>query len=127
MKRKIASNEVQIRKLVKDWAKAAREQDMAGVLAHHANDIVMFDVPLPVRSKGIAAYKKTWDLFFSSNPDGGCAFDIVELNIAAGDAVGFCHALIQLDENTARLTMGLRKIRGKWLVTHEHHSYPLAS
>ena len=126
MKGNIVSTERQIRELVRNWVKAAREQDMAGVLAHHSNDIVMFDVPLPVQSKGITAYKRTWELFFSSNRDGGCAFDIVELKIAAGDTVGFCHALIQLNENTARLTMGFRKIRGKWLITHEHHSYPLA-
>ena len=126
MKGKVASNEMQIRKLVRDWAKAARERDLAGVIGHHTDDIVMFDVPLPVQSKGIAAYKKTWELFFSSNPD-GCPFDIVELKIAAGDTVGFCHALIRLDENTARLTMGCRKIRGKWLIAHEHHSYPLAT
>src|SRR5262245_19247484 len=104
------SNETQIRRLVNDWAKAVRARDIHGASAHHAKDIVMFDVPLQVQSKGSAAYKKTWELFFSSNPD-RCAFDVVELKITAGDTVAFCHALVRLDENTARLTMGFRKIR----------------
>jgi ketosteroid isomerase-like protein len=45
--------------LVENWAKAAREKDMAGVLANHADDMVMFDVPLPLQSRGIDDYKKT--------------------------------------------------------------------
>jgi ketosteroid isomerase-like protein len=79
------ADERQIRALVENWAKAVREQDMAGVLARHAEDIVMFDVPPPVRSKGIAAYEKTWDLFFANSPGGEGAFDLSELELQAGD------------------------------------------
>jgi PAS domain-containing protein len=64
------SNETQIRKLVENWAKAVRDGDMQGVLAHHADDIVTFDVPPPLQSKGMAEYKKTWDLFFQYSPGG---------------------------------------------------------
>src|SRR5262249_53945936 len=106
MKPKVASDETQIRELVKDWAKAVRERDLAGATAHHSDDIVMFDVPLPVQSKGIAAYKKTWELFFSTN-DGERAFDIAELTITANDTVGFCHALVRLDEKYRAPDYGL--------------------
>ena len=41
------SKETQIRKLVENWAKAVREGNMQGVLAHHTDDVVMFDVPPP--------------------------------------------------------------------------------
>jgi ketosteroid isomerase-like protein len=27
--------------------------------------------------------------------------------------------------NRLRLTLGLRKERGRWVVAHEHHSFPL--
>jgi uncharacterized protein (TIGR02246 family) len=121
------ADERQIRALVENWAKAVREQDMAGVLARHTEDIVMFDVPPPVRSKGIAAYEKTWDLFFANSPGGEGAFDLSELEIQAGDTVAFCHALIDVVGSTARLTIGLRKVRGEWRIAHEHHSYPAAS
>jgi ketosteroid isomerase-like protein len=40
-----SSTENQIRTLVKNWARAVREGDMDGVLAHHTDDVVMFDVP----------------------------------------------------------------------------------
>jgi ketosteroid isomerase-like protein len=119
-----SSNEIQIRRLIEDWARAVRARDMEGALARHTEDVVMFDVPLPLQSKGIAAYKKTWELFFNHSPGGDGSFNLVELDITAGDTVAFCHALIKIFNSKARLTMGLRKIRGKWLIAHEHHSYP---
>jgi ketosteroid isomerase-like protein len=63
MKGNVASNEEQIRRLVDKWAKAVRARDVDGALAHHAKDVVMFDVPLPLQSKGIEAYKKTGSCF----------------------------------------------------------------
>jgi ketosteroid isomerase-like protein len=47
------SNETQILALVEKWASAVRAKDMDGVLASHADDIVMFDVPMPLQSKGM--------------------------------------------------------------------------
>jgi ketosteroid isomerase-like protein len=123
------SNEIQIRRLVENWARAVRARDTEGVLANHTDDIVMFDVPPPIQSKGMAAHKKTWDLFFSYSAGGEGSFDLVELSIAAGDTVAFCHALLRIDGEKrpqCRLTVGLQKVRGKWLIAHEHHSYPIA-
>src|SRR5262245_197756 len=100
------SDEVQIRRLVESWARAVREGDMDGVLARHTDDIVMFDVPPPVQSKGMAAYKKTWELFFAYSPGGPGSFDVTELQITVGDTVAFCHALVRIFDNKVRLTMG---------------------
>jgi hypothetical protein len=41
------TDEQQIRELIERWAQAAHEGDLAVVLADHAPDIVMFDVPPP--------------------------------------------------------------------------------
>ena len=43
----MASDNEQIRTLIERWAEAVHRGDMAGVLADHADDIVMFDVPPP--------------------------------------------------------------------------------
>ena len=121
------SNEIQIRTLVENWAKAVREGDMDGILANHTKDVVMFDVPMPLQSKGMEAYKKAWDLFFEYSPKGEGSFNPVELEITACDTVAFCHALLRIGgekEPQCRLTIGLRKVRGKWLIAHEHHSAP---
>ncbi len=58
---------------------------MDGALANHTDDIVMFDVPMPLQSKGIEQYKKTWELFFEHSPGGPRAFDVTELRVVAGD------------------------------------------
>jgi ketosteroid isomerase-like protein len=118
------SNEIQIRTLLENWARAVREQDMDGVLTHHADDIVMFDVPVPLQSRGAAEYKKTWELFFAHNLGGEGGFDLKEVRITASDSVAFCHGLIRIFGSQARLTMGLVKSGEQWIIAHEHHSYP---
>jgi uncharacterized protein (TIGR02246 family) len=122
-----SENETQIRTLIENWAKAARAKDMDGVLAEHADDIVMFDVPLPLQARGMQEYKKTWELFFAHSPGGPGSFDVTELRITTGDAVAFCHAIVRVRSAGVRLTIGMRKEAGRWLVAHEHHSYPLSS
>jgi len=125
-------DEAAIRELVESWAKAVRAKNLNGILANHSADVLMFDVPPPLQSSGIEAYKKTWELFFSWSQDSG-VFDITEMNIAAGDDVAFVTALMRCagtEENGERielefrLTIGLRKIGGQWIVMHEHHSIP---
>ena len=119
------SNHAQIRALVENWATAVRAKDMQGALAHHADDIVMFDVPMPLQARGMDEYKKTWELFFLENPGGPGSFDVTELHVTAGEQVAFCHALVKVFRSTVRLTVGLRKEKNEWLIAHEHHSYPL--
>lgn len=125
-------DEAAIRDLVENWARAVRSKNLSGILANHSPDILMFDVPPPIQSKGIEAYKKTWNLFFSWSQDSG-VFDISEMNITAGRDVAFVTALMRCAGTEAnadktelefRLTMGLRKINGQWIVVHEHHSLP---
>ena len=116
----------EICQLLQAWAHAVREKDMAGVLAQHTDDIVMFDVPLPMQARGLNEYRKTWELFFHYNRGGPGAFDLTELNIVAGDAVAYCHGLVKICDSQVRLTVGLRKQHGEWLIAHEHHSYPIS-
>src|SRR6266540_2814649 len=88
------TDETAIRNLVENWARAVRTKNLDGILANHSPDILMFDVPPPVQSKGIDAYKTTWDLFFSWSRDFG-VFDISEMNITAGNDVAFATALMR--------------------------------
>jgi uncharacterized protein (TIGR02246 family) len=125
-------NEAAIRELVESWARAVRAKDLDGILANHSTDMLMFDVPPPLQSKGIEAYKKTWELFFSWSND-PVVFDIKDMNIIAGTDVAFVAALMRCAgtekngeriELEFRLTIGLRRIGDQWIVLHEHHSIP---
>src|SRR5215510_11284384 len=129
------TDEALIRELVEDWARAVRAKDLKGILANHSPEILMFDVPPPLQSKGIDAYRKTWDLFFSWADD-PIVFDFNEMDITAGSGVAYVTALMRCagtetnGERVAlqfRLTIGLRKIGGQWTVMHEHHSIPASS
>lgn len=122
--------EGQIKALIEAWADAVRRHDLPAILAHHDEDIVMFDVPPPFQSRGMEEYKKTWDLFFKYHKPSQ-TFDIEELAIIAGDDVAFAVAIMRCVSNPPedggflfRLTIGLRKIDGAWRITHEHHSVP---
>jgi uncharacterized protein (TIGR02246 family) len=128
----MADDAAEIRALIERWAGAVHAGDLETVLAGHADDIVMFDVPPPDDGvRGIDAYRETWPGFFEWQRQ-GASFEIVELDVTAGDDVAFAWALLRCgtaDElerdpaNRLRLTLGLRKEGGRWVVTHEHHSF----
>src|ERR1700736_5945366 len=92
-----SQDEAAIRDVVESWAPAVRRRDFEGILQSHSSDIVMFDVPPPFQSKGIEAYKKTWDLFFSWS-SGPIPFDINEMSITAGRDVAFVVATMRCAE-----------------------------
>jgi uncharacterized protein (TIGR02246 family) len=124
-------NETQIRNLIENWAEAVRQRDMDSILASHSEDFVMYDVPVPFQSVGLEAYRKTWDLFFKYTKPG--VFDIHELRIICSDDVAFAFGRMQCSDKAGRedylpldfrVTICLKKIKGRWMILHEHHSIP---
>jgi uncharacterized protein (TIGR02246 family) len=124
-----SDDEVEIRALIERWARAVREEDRVGIRADHDSDILMFDVPPPFLSRGLDAYMATWETFFSA-AERPVAFDFHDVEVSCGEDVGFATAVgqcVNIDKSGRReplefrLTMGLRKIGGRWRVMHEHH------
>jgi uncharacterized protein (TIGR02246 family) len=124
--------ESEIRALIERWASAVHAGDLDTVLADHSQDIQMFDVPPPNEVRGIEAYRETWPPFFEWQRR-GAVFEIVSLDVTAGDDVAFATALLRCGteeelrkdpDNRLRLTIGLRREAGRWIVSHEHHSFP---
>ena len=119
-----AENEV--RAIIEAWARSVSAADRAGILANHADDLLMFDFPATVQ--GLAAYDKTWDFFFV-NPQGPISFVPREIAVTASDDVAFASCMVQCEGTSGghvdfRLTTGLRKTGSKWVIVHEHHSVP---
>jgi ketosteroid isomerase-like protein len=128
----VSNDEAEIRALIERWAKAVREEDRVGIRADHDVDILMFDVPPPFLSRGLDAYMATWETFFSA-AERSVAFAFHDVEVNCGEDVGFATAVgrcVNIDTNGKReplefrLTMGLRKVGGRWRVMHEHHSLP---
>ena len=134
MVQRSAKPENDIKAMIEAWADAVRRHDLSGIVAHHDQDILMFDVPPPLQSRGMDEYKKTWDLFFKYHKPSQ-AFDIEELAITAGKDVAFAVAIMRCGSGSSsgppeqggflfRLTIGLRKVDGSWRIANEHHSVP---
>jgi ketosteroid isomerase-like protein len=128
---KSATDEAVISALVESWVRGCIK-NINDILVIDSPEILRFDLPGPIRSKGIEAYKRTWDVCFSWSHESG-AFNVTEMNIAAGNDVSFVAALVRCpktgcseerEELRFRLTIGLHKIGDQWIVTHEYHLVP---
>jgi uncharacterized protein (TIGR02246 family) len=128
------TEEIRIKMLLEAWADAVRRHDLPAILAHHAPDIIMFDLPPPLQCRGLQAYERTWDLFFRYHKQ-GTAFDVEDIAVTAGQNVAFAVAIMRCGPGSSanpaekdgflfRLTVGLRKVDGAWRIEHEHHSVP---
>jgi len=120
------SSENEVRSMIENWARAVSSGNRMAIIANHSEDMRMFDFPDIV--EGLKAYDETWDFFFA-NPRGPITFAPSKIEIAAGDDVAFASCLVHCDGTSAgsldfRLTTGLRRIDGQWVIVHEHHSVP---
>jgi uncharacterized protein (TIGR02246 family) len=128
----VSDEQEQIRGLIERWARAVHDGDLATVVADHADDIVMFDVPPPEDGvRGMEEYRSVWPGFFEWQAN-GAVFEITRLDVTAGSDVAFAAALLRCGtaqelaatpERRLRLSIGLRKEGGRWVVAHEHHSF----
>ena len=121
-----SKNAAEVQKLVVDWTKAIASNDRRGILANHAEDLLMFD--FVEIEKGLTAYDRTWDFFFR-DLRGPVQFTPSNIKVTAGEDVAFLSCQIHCDGTSGgsldlRLTVGLEKRDGKWLIVHEHHSMP---
>lgn len=124
----------QIRQLVTDRAEAQHRADAAAVVAHYAPGAVLYDLAPPLATVSAAerhvAGLQQWFTGF----DGAVEFTMRDLDVTVGGDVAFAHSLSSLTATPAgspapftlwfRSTLGLRKIDGAWLITHEHKSTP---
>jgi ketosteroid isomerase-like protein len=124
------TNKSQVIEIIGNWAKAVREKNIEGVLASHSANILLFDVPEPLQSKGIDNYRKSWvEQFFPWYGDDG-QFELNELEVTAGEDLAFCTSIVNCSGKQnehkvsykIRLTICLKKINGQWVIQHEHHS-----
>lgn len=127
--------ETTIKELIERWAAAVDAGDLEGAVADRTADILMFDVPPPERgARGAEAYRATWPRFLAWQRH--ACFELDELAVTAGTDVAYATALLRCGtpedlaaepDRRLRLTLGLRREGGRWLVAHEHHSFTQTS
>jgi ketosteroid isomerase-like protein len=132
--RAASADEAAIRKLLDGWAKAFHDKNLDAIMAMYkpGDELVAYDIVPPLRYVGYEAYKKDYKEFLAQY-NGPIGVEYRNLVIVAGDTVAYAHGLERLSgvlqngqksEMWVRFTSCFRKIRGKWLDTHDHVSVP---
>jgi uncharacterized protein (TIGR02246 family) len=127
-----ATDEAEIRRQIERRVMAVQDKDIAGLVSNYAPDVVSFDVVNQLQYKGSEAIRKRLEEWFGSFQS-QIGYEVRDLSISVGEAVAFCHFLFRVSGTLAdggavgmwvRATACLRKIDGKWMITHEHDSVP---
>jgi ketosteroid isomerase-like protein len=122
----------EIRELVEGRLEAIRARNVEQSTSMMANDYLLFDVVGPLQSKSAKAASNRAAEWFATFR-GPIGYEIHDLQITAGDGVGFSHGLnhvsaIRIDgmplDMWWRATACYQKIDGSWQIIHEHNSVP---
>ena len=130
-----ADDRVAIAALEQRFLKAFQAKDIASIMAMYVPDetLVVFDVIPPRQYVGWQAYKKDWEEFLALF-DGPITVELNDLHVTTAGTLGYGHSIQhvagrtrdgKLLDLTVRVTDVYRKIKGKWLITHEHVSVPV--
>jgi ketosteroid isomerase-like protein len=129
-------DEQEIRALYARWLPAFRAKDVDSIMRAyaHSDDLFLFDVTPPRAYVGFLAVQHDYQDFFAAFPGSVDRGEIQELSIVTDGKLGYTHLvepmiLTTKDGSkfnlTLRITDGLRKTDGKWLITQEHVSVPV--
>jgi ketosteroid isomerase-like protein len=123
----------EIRAVIEGKAALLEKGDVEAVMAHYAPRFVEFTLAPPLRQPGDGrdpAPLREWMATFETPPQRA----VTQLEITTDGDVAFATSLDCLTAVPRgategftlwfRVTIGLRRIEGRWLVTHEHESVP---
>ena len=125
-------DEAELRRVIAAWSAAVSARDLDGIVADYLPDTVLYDAIPPYKTVGKAAIRQAWANCLPYFPE---RFTLEHRDLAihvAGD-VAVMHGLVHFLPTPAddpsgqtwmRVTVGYRRIEGKWKVLHEHVSVP---
>ena len=130
-----SSDEGAIRTLESRFAAAVNAKDIDAIMKVYVPDesLLVFDVVPPRQYAGAKAYRKDWEGFLALF-NGSPKFEITDLNVVAVGPLGYGHSIQRVSgtdakgqpiDLTVRVTDVYRKVKGNWLVAHEHVSVPV--
>lgn len=125
--------EDQIRQTFDQYVDAMKRKDLDTIMSLYASDVVAFDVPPPLSYAGRDEYRKSWEKGLSMM-QGELEYEARNLKIGVSGDLAYLHGLTRMGmtmsdgermDSWMRLTWCLRKTQGKWLIVHEHGSFPI--
>ncbi|MFE6510844.1 YybH family protein [Nocardioides sp. NPDC057767] len=128
-----AVDEAAIRGRIERIIEGLRAKDLDILREPYAPDVVSFDVEPPLQHVGIEAKLASWARVFEVF--GTVDYELRDLTLTVGDDVAFGYAFGRLSGTMkngvattgmwVRVTYGLRKIDGTWVIAHDQVSVPL--
>jgi ketosteroid isomerase-like protein len=129
----VVAAQAEIGELLDRRVEACRAKDIEQLMSLYSEDIVYFDVVLPLRFTGTDAVRRNFLRWFDEY-DGPIGLETRDLSIAVSGDVAFAHMLHE-DSGTRRngldlavwlhSTVCLERTGDHWSITHEHISLPL--
>jgi uncharacterized protein (TIGR02246 family) len=131
-----SGDKAQIQALEQQLAAALAAKDLDKIMQFYApgEDLFVFDVIPPRQYVGAAAWRKDFQDFFATAATGPMTNEISDLDVMTDGKLGFAHYASHVTssdkdgkkfEMVMRTTDVLKKIKGKWLIVHEHNSVPV--
>jgi ketosteroid isomerase-like protein len=130
-----STDEAAIRALESQFSKAFNAKDVDAIMKVYVpgESLLVFDVVPPRQYAGAKAYRKDWEdlLGMFSGP---VKFELSDLHVFADGTTGYGYSIQHLAgtdtkgqpiDLTVRVTDGYRKVKGRWLIAHEHVSVPV--
>ncbi|GAB2836758.1 YybH family protein [Lentzea nigeriaca] len=130
----LVRDEAEIRALFTELEDGMRLRDPARIVARFAADAVTFTLAPPLRNTGLDARDPEALAGWMAGFAGPITVEHRDLVVAVSGDVAFVHGLARMAAVPVgypegfslwmRITVGLRRCEGRWLVAHEHQSVP---
>ena len=126
------TNKEAIKRSIDSFFSALSTKNLDLMMAHYADDVVVFDAKPPFQTKGAVAWKHVWE---ASLPFFPASFRVErkDLVIHSDGNVGFAFYLFKLVgpeknhpamQTWMRATTGYKLQNGRWKIMHDHASLP---
>jgi len=130
-----SNDEEAIRALHQRYVAAVKTRNINMIMSVYIPDesLFVFDAIPPRQYVGARAYRKDFEEFLALFP-GPVDVEVADLAVTAAGTLGFSHHIetwVVTDKNgkrskfVFRVTDVYRKANGKWLIIHEHVSWPV--
>ena len=130
-----ANDEADVNASVQNLVAAVNARDINGIMAYYSPEesLFVFDALPPRQYVGAAAYRKNWEGFLAAYP-GSVHAEATDWKTETEGNLAYGHGIFRTTgpdkdgtplDLTLRVTDVYRKVNGKWLVVHEHVSWPV--
>jgi|SRR5579871_3076190 len=129
------NDEADINASVQHLVAAVNAKDVNAIMAYYTPDesLLVFDALPPRQYVGAAAYRKNWEDFLAAYP-GTIRAEVSDWKTETEGSLAYGRGIFRTTgpdkdgkplDLTLRVTDVYKKINGKWLVIHEHVSWPV--